>query len=572
MSDREQAEGHASLPALQFPLTSSATGDQNSHATSQHDGHNIYGFNSRGVRRGDQVTLVFPPHLANLNLPGELPLLWGYPEQEVITMIVGETRPATPGEGALSHIPPEEWAPPLVVEHAQMLLHNPPSVVHLSILRVLRNAAAGLPSWHGMTQEEIAAAQNDVRDLAEVMNSSLNRLVHIMNWRIGELTGEPHPRGPLDPDRLSVAWQTNDRQPRSGEPARVVRRLEGQPSDPEDYSGFMEHVRARQGLPIGRYSDFGGTAGSSVDRATLHAADDGDLPTPQLQEARAETPDLGDEVWDTEYGHCRRYLENVSGLNQVGVERSGWRELARGLRDSIATTEWFSVLEAVTNIADGVRIFDNTTTAERELLICDLAEFAGAHPGDQIVPLVFQCFLREEEQEVHREEVRARDDEYAERRAWRDIARNRSTRHGVRAELDPHQYEAVRQAREEQINRLLVDLITSADRASDPPATGTTGPRTLLVRLGEGGDLVEIEVSEAPEDRSSGERGYLTDAEIVQDEEAAEDDIELMGLEIGITDLQGLSLSVDIEAMVEAQNELIEDDRLYGPGVDWWRE
>ncbi|KAK5707266.1 hypothetical protein LTR17_020840 [Elasticomyces elasticus] len=487
-------------------------------------------------------------------------------------MIVGETRPATPGEGALSHIPPEERAPPLVIEHAQMLLHNPPLVVPLSILRVLRNAAAGLPSWHGMTHEEIAAAQNDVRDLSEVMNSSLNRLVHIINWRTEELTGEPHPRGPLDPDRLSVAWQTNDRQPRSGEPARVIRRLEGQPSDPDDYSGFMGHVRARQGLPIGRYSDFEGTAGSSVDRATLPAADDGDLPTPQLQEARAETPDLGDGVWDTEYGHCRRYLENVSGLNQVGVERSGWRELARGLRDSIATIDWFSVLEAVTNIADGVRIFDNTTTAERELLICDLAEFAGARPGDQIVPLVFQSFLHEEEQELRREEIRALDDAYAERRARRDTARNLSTRHGVRAELDTHQYEAIRQAREEQINRLVVDLITSVDGASDPGAPESTGPRPMFMRLGEGGDLVEVEVSDSLEDTSSGERGYLTDAEIIQDEEAAEDDIELMGLEMGINDLQGLRLSVDIEAMVEAHNELLLEDRLYGPGVDWWRQ
>ncbi|KAK4945057.1 hypothetical protein LTR10_015735 [Elasticomyces elasticus] len=568
MSDREQAEGHSSLPALQIPLT--ATGDQNSHATSQHDGHNIYGFNSQGVRRGDQVRLVLPPRFSNT--PGELPLLWGYSEQEITTMIVGETRPATPGEEALSHIPPEERAPPLVIEHAQISLHNPPLVIPLSILRVLRNVAAGLPSWQGMTHEEIAAAQNDARDLSEVMNSSLDRLVYIMNQRMEELTGEPHPRGPLDPDRLSVAWQTNDRQPRSGEPARVVRRLEGLPFDLDDYGGFMEHVRARQGLPIGRYSDFGGTAGSSVDRATLHAADDGDLPTAQLQEARAEMPDQGHGVWDTEYGHCRRYLETGSGLDQVGVERLGWRELARGLRDSLATIEWFSVLEAIINIADGVRILDNTTTAEREQLICDLAEFAGAHPGDQVVPLVFQSFLREEEQEVHREEVRARDDEYAERRARRDTARSQSTRHGVRAGFDPHQYEAVVHAHEEQINRLLVDLITSADGASDPPARGTTGPRTLLMRLGEGGDLVEIEVSGSPEDSSSGQRESRTDAEIVQDEEDDEDDIELMGLEMGINDLQGLTLSVDIEAMVEAHNELLLEDRLYGPGVDWWRQ
>ncbi|KAK4901284.1 hypothetical protein LTR27_001841 [Elasticomyces elasticus] len=558
MSETEQAEGHPPLPALLH------------HASSPHGVYNEYGFDPHGFRRGDRVRLILSPRLQSA--PGELPLLWGDPEPEVITVVVGEVRPVTPDEDALSDIQPEERAPPLVIEQAQMLLHNAPSIVPESILRVLRNASAGLPSWHGMTYHEIAVAQNDVRDLAEVMNSSLNRLVHIMNWRVEELTGEPHPRGPLDPDRVSVAWRTNDRPPRTGEPAQVVQRLEGRATSTEDYNRFVQHVRARQGRPINRFSDSGGTSGSSEDRATLHAADDGDLATPQPQEARAETPDLGDGTWDTEYGHCRRYLETGSGHDQVGVERSGWRELARGLRDSLATTEWFSVLEAVTNIADGVRIFDNTTTAERELLVCDLADFAGAHPGDQIVPLVFQSFLREEEQELHREEVRARDDTYAERRARRDTARNSSTRHGFRTEWDTYQYEAVRRAREEQINRLLVDSITSADGASDPAAPGTTGPRTLLMRLGEGGDLVEIEVSGSPEDSSSGQRDYRTDAEIVQDEEAAEDDIELMGLDMGIDDLQGLSLSVDIEAMVEAQNELIEEDRLYGPGVDWWRQ
>ncbi|KAK5708774.1 hypothetical protein LTR17_020374 [Elasticomyces elasticus] len=578
MSDTEQA-GERATVATQQSHELSATEDASNSTTipdtPQQDGHDESVISPLRLRAQFSSQVMNDLRQPYMNAPGELPLLWGCPSQRLLAALAMRTflgLLAPPSEDALRDIPLEERAPPLVIEHARILLCNPPLYVPQSILRVLRNAAAGLPSWDGLPHEEIATTQLDGYYLCELMNSSLDSLLDVMNWRLQELmTNMPHSRGPLDPFRGTVPWQINDRPLRPGEPAPSFQSLDGA-ADAEDFVRYVQGVSARRRAEMAAGQSVDEEPNSTVRRATLHVTDHGDLATPQLQEARAETPDLGDGLWDTEYGHCRRYLENTSGHDQVGVKRSGWRELARGLRDSLATTEWFSVLEAVTNIADGVRIFDNTTTAERELLICDLAEFAGAHPGDQIVPLVFQSFLHEEEQELHREEIRARDDAYAERRARRDTARNLSTRHGFHAEWDTHQYEAVRRAREEQINRLLVDSITSADGASDPPAPGTTGPRTLLMRLGEGGDLVEIEVSGSREDSSSGQRDYRTDAEIVQDEEAAEDDIELMGLEIGINDLQGLSFSVDIEAMVEAQNKLIEEERLYGSGVDWWRQ
>ncbi|KAK3620205.1 hypothetical protein LTR56_023552 [Elasticomyces elasticus] len=575
MSNTERA-GERATVATQQSHDLSATGDAGNNSTTipgipQQNGHDESGLTLSRLQVGDRVWLNNERHV---NAPGQLPLLWDHTEQQTRTVVAMRAIPIASSESVLTDIPAHERAPPLVIEHAQILLHKTPAIVPLSVLQILGNTAAGLPSWFGMTSEEIAAAQNDVRDLAEVLNSSLDVLLHIMNWRTEELTGEPHPRGPLDPNRGTVAWQVNDRSPRGGEP---VRRIGGLASGTDNFDEFVQEVRERQGVPVARFQDVGERAGRGAIGLSyeyrLSSPHASRTPTPQPQEeadvARIVFQEPGNELMETQYWRSRRELEAGSGLDYIEGNRADWRELARRLLNNLPANMWLEILQALTNIANGDTLFANPTSDEREDLICDLAQFAQAHPGDQSVPLVFQSFLLEEDPETHREAIRARDDAYAQRRARRDNARNVSTRRGARPTSDIERMAI--QAQEEHINELLVALITSVDGASDPDAPTTTGPRTLLMRLGEGGDLVEIEVSDPPEDGSSGQRGYRTDAEIVQDEEAAEDDIELMGLEMGINDLQGLTLSVDIEAMVEAHNELLLEDRLYGPGVDWWR-
>ncbi|KAK5722730.1 hypothetical protein LTR15_005962 [Elasticomyces elasticus] len=577
MSNTERA-GERAIVATHQSSELSATEDVGNSTTvpgiPQQVRHDASIITSHRLQIGDRVWVESERYV---NAPGRLPLLWGYTEQESRTVVAMRAMPVAPGENVLNDIPAHERAPPLVIEHAQILLHNTPEIVPLTVSRILGNAAAGLPSWFGMTSEEIAAAQNDVRDLAEVLNSSLDVLLHIMNWRTEELTGEPHPRGPLDPNRGTVAWQVNDRSPRGGEP---VRRIGGPASGTDNLDEFVQEVRERQGAPVARFQDVGETAGSPGRGGIglsyeyrLSSPHTSRTATPQPQEesdaARIAIEEPRGEVTESEYWRSRTELEAGSGLDYIEGDRADWPMLARRLLSNLRANEWLDISQALISIAVGDTIFATSRRDEREDLLRDLAEFARSHPGNQIVPLVFQSFLPEEDLELRREEDRAHDDAYAERRARREDARDLGIR---RAGFDTHQYEAVVQAHEEQISRFLVDLITSVDAASDPDAPDPTEPRTLLMRLGEGGDLVEMEISEIAEGSLSRQRGYRTDAELVQDDEAAEDGIELMGIEMGINDLQGLSLSVDIEAMVEAHNELLLEDRLYGPGVDWWRQ
>ncbi|KAK1812174.1 hypothetical protein LTR12_013447 [Friedmanniomyces endolithicus] len=68
-----------------------------------------------------------------------------------------------------------------------------------------------------------------------------------------------------------------------------------------------------------------------------------------------------------------------------------------------------------------------------------------------------------------------------------------------------------------------------------------------------------------------GGRDYRSNAEIVQDEEDEEDECELGGYDSGLYNLQGLALSVDLDRMLEAQEELWEEHERWCSAVDWCR-
>ncbi|KAK0957927.1 hypothetical protein LTR91_021605 [Friedmanniomyces endolithicus] len=77
--------------------------------------------------------------------------------------------------------------------------------------------------------------------------------------------------------------------------------------------------------------------------------------------------------------------------------------------------------------------------------------------------------------------------------------------------------------------------------------------------------------SPAPPAHTRG-RDYRSNAEIIQDEEDLEDEYELGGYDLGLYNLQGLALSVNVDQVLEAQEELWEEHERWCSAVDWCRE
>ncbi|KAK1813940.1 hypothetical protein LTR12_011689 [Friedmanniomyces endolithicus] len=69
-----------------------------------------------------------------------------------------------------------------------------------------------------------------------------------------------------------------------------------------------------------------------------------------------------------------------------------------------------------------------------------------------------------------------------------------------------------------------------------------------------------------------GGRDYRSNAEIIQDEEDLEDEYELGGYDLGLYNLQGLALSVNVDQVLAAQEELWEEHERWCSAVDWCRE
>lgn len=141
----------------------------------------------------------------------------------------------------------DQRAPPLIVEHAQILLHNPPEFVPDSILRVLENATAGYPSFFGMTPEDMSMVLNDAQWLYGMMNSRLDSLTRIMTWRAQELTAGSQVWALytlLDPTRGTVAWHFDDAPTSVGPRTQAVGRLPG--PYVEDIRTYTNRIQSRQ--------------------------------------------------------------------------------------------------------------------------------------------------------------------------------------------------------------------------------------------------------------------------------------------------------------------------------------
>ncbi|KAK0939637.1 hypothetical protein LTR29_008763 [Friedmanniomyces endolithicus] len=81
-----------------------------------------------------------------------------------------------------------------------------------------------------------------------------------------------------------------------------------------------------------------------------------------------------------------------------------------------------------------------------------------------------------------------------------------------------------------------------------------------------------INASDPAPSANTGGRDYRTDAEIIQEDEDVEDENELAGYDLGLYNLQGLALSVNLDRVLEAQEELWEEHERWCSAVDWCRE
>ncbi|TKA75643.1 hypothetical protein B0A55_04991 [Friedmanniomyces simplex] len=393
------------------------------------------------------------PRTRARNIPGELPLLWDLPEP---VSIIARTTP--PGHRVrLSRIPRAQRAPPSVIEHAQILLLDPPDIVSDSILRVLENAATGFPSHFGMTSAEIAAARNEARVLSTTLNTPLDTINTIMNWREEELnTGRPHPRDPLDPNRATVAWQVDDMPAAPGQPDVQIRRL--------DLAVSTEEL----------LSTSTGVVGGMEDR------EEGDRPrfNSLLPIFHDVTERLGEDS-----------RVRIAEIAELGHEVRALRAQATELGEEHTK---------------GQRRPENTVQ--------------GVDP----------------------------DAEYGERRLRRHQAFN------------------------EDALLVFPELRSIAEFGAD--ASSHSLPTSLTVGTIDALQGRRTQARANFHNRSPRRRDYRSDAEIIQADEDAEDEAELGGYEIGQNDLQGFGTSVDLDAMLEAQEELREEHRLWGPRVDWWHE
>ncbi|KAK0247876.1 hypothetical protein LTS09_016976 [Friedmanniomyces endolithicus] len=299
-----------------------------------------------------------------------------------------------------------------------------------------------------------------------------------------------------------------------------------------------------------------------------------------LQYPSVDIPDTVEHVFDDS-----AVFASLPILRVPRDERAVWRDRAAALLDPNAhNAMWLWIVEALANVTNGR--LPSWEPDDRRDILDQIQRIRARSPQSdgfpsELMAVICQALIWEADRTISFSEVfplppesfvtidpgvpstsqvvdgNADDDAaYAQRRFRR-----------VRAADDSEHWQELRQSAD------LEDTLDSSSDADlvlvDPPPR--VGPVHHL--QGHQSELSNAEAREAMRLNSFlGGRDYRSDAEIIQEEEDVEDENELAGYDLGLYNLQGIALSVNLDRVLEAQEELWEEHERWCSAVDWCRE